>query len=366
MSSAIQDAVHIMGGKLPPPSNLFSSLPQSWTPVLDLLVDAAVQRREARHELYVHCTLTEVNRWSLRWLHKRLRYELMARAALNEIRAAKLRGAIVWNGQLGRGAVATLTLRELRIPTLYSELTPFKGRYFLDHLGVNGASSLQAVRPEELDPYEDEEDLYATLSEQYVGRRGSTSNLNDPKSLPRSFVFAPLQVPTDTQILLHGGAVQRHCEYIDILRQLRPLLPPHVSLVVKPHPVSPYRASYLRDAIAPDVCVASDYETRDLLERCAAIVTVNSSVGIDGFLFDKPIIALGKAPWIKPALAKHVCTPEDIAAAVADPPAFDKRLRQRFLAHWYHAYTWRESEDPKILEAFVETKFKAAQQYLAT
>ncbi len=267
---------------------------------------------------------------------------------------------------MGPRAIAVLALRELRIPTVYSELTPFKGRYFLDHLGVNGASSLQAVYPETLDPYEDEEDLYCMLREGYTGRRASTSVLNDPKSLPRSFVFAPLQVPTDTQILVHGGAVRRHCDYVDVLRQLRLLLPPHISLVVKPHPVSPYRASYLHNTIGPGVCVATDYETRDLLERCLAIVTVNSSVGIDGFLFDKPIIALGNAPWIKPSLAKLAHTPEDIAAAVLNPPAFDRRLRQRFLAHWYHAYTWGESEDPAALKAFVETKLAAAKAHLAS
>ena len=49
----IQDAVHIMDGKSPPRPNLFSSLPQSLAPVLDLLVDPAVQRREPRHKSYV-------------------------------------------------------------------------------------------------------------------------------------------------------------------------------------------------------------------------------------------------------------------------------------------------------------------------
>lgn len=358
--SAMAEPIEIDDIKPRSPLDTYRRLPRTWGPSLDFLVDTFVQMREARHEPYLHRRIEDVERRHHRWLRYRLRYEMRARTALSKIMSAKLTGAVTWNGQVGDAALVALALRQLKVPTLYAELSPFKGRYFLDHVGVNGASSLQAVRPEDIEPYEDEEELFSRLRQNYLGRRTTTDALKDPKDLPQTFTFAPLQVPTDTQILLHGGVVRRHSDYIDMLRQLRALLPPGMTLVVKPHPVSPFRASYLHDAIGRNIVVASDYETRDLIERCTAIVTVNSSIGVDGFLFGKPVIALGKAPWIKPALATQARTAEEVASAIARLPAFDKRLRQRFIAHWYHAYTWRAFEEPDVMREFVERKWAAA------
>jgi capsular polysaccharide export protein len=280
------------------------------------------------------------------------------------MRCAGLTGAITWNGQISIRALAVRAAADLGIPMLFAELSPFRGRYFLDHLGVNAASSLQAVQPETLQAYEGEERLFAMLKSNYLGRQPSKNAPREASGLPSSFVFAPLQVPSDTQIMLHGRAVGSHAEFLGILRELVPLLPANMALAVKPHPSSPYREAYLRDTIGKNILVASDYETRDLLERCAAIVTVNSTVGVDGFLFDKPIIALGNAPWIKPALALQGNTASGIAAALANLPKFDRALRMRFLAHWYHAYTWREHEQPEILRRFVENKMTLARAQL--
>ncbi len=360
LQSAISESVEINDIKPRHPLSLYRGLSKEWRPALDSLVDIFFLIREAQSATYMHRPIEDVNRWHRRWLRYRFRYEMRARTALSKFRAAKLTSAVTWNGQIGDPAIVAFALRQLQVPTLFAELSPFKGRYFLDHIGVNGASSLQAVRPEDLDPYEDEEQLYSQLRKNYLGRRTSTSALNDPKDLPQTFIFAPLQVPTDTQILLHGGGIRRHSEYLDILRQVLPNLPRGVTLVVKPHPMAPYPAAYLRDTIGRDIFVASDYEARDLLERCAGIVTVNSSIGVDGFLFDKPVIAIGNAPWVKPALARQARTANEIAKAIADLPKFDKRLRQRFLAHWYHAYTWREFDEPSVVRAFVERKLAAA------
>jgi Capsule polysaccharide biosynthesis protein len=360
LADAIKHTALIPNFKPRSPLHIYRSLPHSWGPTLDQISDIAFQAREARREPYFHRTSGEIDRRNHNWFRHRLKFEFRARTALATIQSANLCGAIVWNGQNGTKALGSLALRELGIPTLYSELTPFKGRYFLDHLGVNAASSLQAVSLNQIPLYEDEEELYFSLRRNYVGRRSSSDPLNCPESLPRSFVFAPLQVPMDSQILFHGGNIKRHCEYLEVLRSLVELLPANLVLVVKPHPLAPFSRSCLQDSIGSGVFDASGFETRDLLERCTAIVTVNSSVGADGFLFDKPVVALGNAPWNKPGLASQARTPEEVAVALTRPPEFEKRLRQRFLAHWYHRYTWSEHEGPDQLRDLVEQKLRVA------
>jgi len=360
LEAAVGSVLRIDRMKPRNPQEFCRAIPPTWGRFLDHLTDQHVQLRQARREPYLHAPIELIDRTSPAWLIARVRYELRARTILSKIRFAPLMGAITWNGLAGDAALAAQALRELGIPTLYAELSPFKGRYFLDHLGVNAGSSLQDVVPERLPAYEDEDRLFATLKENYRGRRTPTSALNDPSSLPSSFVFAPLQIPVDTQIIVHGGAIRRQSEYLDMLRNIAEQLPKGMTLVVKPHPGSHYRASYLQEMIGENIVLATDYETRDLLERCTAVITVNSTVGADGFLFDKPIIAVGNAPWVKPALAVQATTPTGVCEALAALPTFDKRLRKRFLAHWYHAYTWCAHDEPRTLRPFLEAKLEAA------
>ena len=90
---------------------------------------------------------------------------------------------------------------------------------------------------------------------------------------------------------------------------------------------------------------------------------MNSSVGPDAFLFDKPVIALGKAPWIKPGLAFKVENAAEICAAILRPSSFSRAWRRRFIAHWYHAYTFPADGDPTALVEFVPKKISLATAY---
>ena len=360
LREAISDAVTIDQLKARNPLRIIRSLDRSWAVFLNVLTDNYIQRVQSRTDPFHHCQLDEVNRSTRSWVQQRLTYELRSRNILSLLRSARLRAGVAWNGQIGNAALVARAFRHLSILALYAELSPFKGRFFLDHLGVNAASSLQGVEPASLKEYSDEGDLFERLKLNYTGRRLSDATFEDPKSLPRSFVFAPLQVPTDTQIMVHGGAICRQSDYIKLLGEVVLSLPSHTRLVVKPHPQAPYRPEYLREAIGPQVIFGAAYETRDLLERCIAVVTVNSSVGPDAFLFDKPVLAVGDAPWIKPGLALKVGGATQLCNAIAGLPSFDRTLRQRFLAHWYHAYTCAQDANPDYIRRFVEHKISLA------
>ena len=335
-------------------------LDASWSPYLDRLADTHVQLRCGRHHPFDHPNIEDVDRGTVVWMRLRLRYELRARTIVKKLESARLRAGTTWNGQVSDPAVVVRALQMQGTPVLFAELSPFAGRYFLDHMGVNGASSLQSVAPEQIAPYADETALFEAMRGAYAGRGEGGGPRADPKTLPRYFVFAPLQVPLDTQMLLHGGPVRRQSDYLRLLGQVSLNLPSGYALVVKPHPETPYKDSYLREIMGPRVVIGRHYGTRDLLERCVAVVTVNSSVGPDAFLFDKPVIAFGRAPWIKPALAQKVENVDEMCRAILSPPAVVRTLRQRFLAHWYHAYTFPADGEPDEVRAFVESKIALA------
>ncbi len=341
-------------------------LPPDWRSCLDGLADQHLQMRQGRREPYIYAARDDIDRTSPPWLMYRTRYELRARTILCRLRSAGLTGALTWNGQAGDSALAARALAELKIPTLFAELSPFKGRFFLDHLGVNAASSLQHTDPHQLPAYEDEDLLFDNLRRSYLGRHSSVGKVSASANLPNSFVFAALQVPTDTQTLLHGEAIQSQTEFLALLADIALRLPHNIQLAVKPHPQSPYKPSHLHNAIGKNIFIASDVETRTLLERCEALITVNSTVGVDAFLFDKPVFAVGNAPWIKRPLALPVRTAGDIVELIAAPPAFDKALRKQFLAHWYHAFTWSADDEPRKVRAFIEQKLETSRQHRAS
>jgi len=366
LKKGIVDAVSIQSIKARNPLHFFERLDDSWRPFLDGLVDIQTQAKVAvRDPNYHHPNVTDVNRSAPRWIRLRMRYELRARTVVSRLRTLQLRAGTIWNGQLSDPAVIAYALRLSNVPTLFAELSPFPGRCFLDHMGVNGASSLQEVRPEQLEPHHDEGALFERLKFAYRGRRAGAVSSGDPAELPKKFVFAALQVPLDTQVLLHGDKLCRHTDYIVLLGEVARLLPENTSLLVKPHPQAPYREDYLRTKLGPNVIIGSNYETRDLLERCEAVITLNSSIGPDAFLFDRPVVALGRAPWIKHGLAVKADNPKQVASALSRMPPFDRILRQRFLAHWYHQYTFPVGSTSGLLSAFVEDKLVAARQLMA-
>ena len=363
LKNSVGDAVTIRTIKARNPLLFLEQLDDSWRPLLDRLVDVQTQAKLAvRDPNYLHPHVAEVDRSAVRWRRLRMRYELRARTIISRLRTVRLRAGAIWNGQLSDPAVIAHALRLTNVPALFAELAPFPGRCFLDHVGVNGASSLQQVRPEALAPHPDEAALFERLKSSYRGRRAGKATSGDPADLPKQFVFAALQVPLDTQVLLHGDKLSRHADYIALLGEVARHLPGDVRLLVKPHPQAPYREEYLRSELGSSVLIGGHFETRDLLERCRAVITINSSIGPDAFLFDKPVIALGRAPWIKPGLAVKADGAPEVADAIVNAAGFDRTLRQRFLAHWYHSYTFATGGDETALPAFIEGKVAAARE----
>ena len=67
----------------------------------------------------------------------------------------------------------------------------------------------------------------------------------------------------------------------------------------------------------------------ELLQKCEGVVTVNSSVGLEAFAYDKPVITLGESFYDGPGLTEHA---GDLAALKAlfrqiDTLSFDAEQR---------------------------------------
>lgn len=142
----------------------------------------------------------------------------------------------------------------------------------------------------------------------------------DHAELPQRFVFLPLQVQKDSQLILHSPLVGNDMSrLLGLLHAALREVDPGMRIVVKLHPRERWdRQSRYADLIReyPDVLFIRHHRMAELLEKAAAVVTVNSTVGFEAFLYDKPVIALGHNFYTAPGLVERVDRADQLPAAL--------------------------------------------------
>ncbi len=174
--------------------------------------------------------------------------------------------------------------------------------------------------------------------------------------LPERFVFFPLQVRSDSQLTIHSMIYANRLDaaIADLDRALR-AVDPEIKLVVKLHPADLNKTDY--DPVArrfPHLIWVGGGDVRTILQRAACVVTVNSTVGIEGMVFGKPIVTLGNNFYVREGLVHPVRDPTELAgrlrAALGTPP--DTELITQYLRYLYfHAFVrahWRNYSEASL------------------
>lgn len=113
------------------------------------------------------------------------------------------------------------------------------------------------------------------------------------KNVPQKFVFFPMQVKDDSQVLIHSDWLANQEELIKQLSKILYDMNKNVRLVVKPHP-SEFRGSNLRNLRLSNVII-SEADTNLLTDKSKFVITINSSVGIEALCYGKKVILIGNA-----------------------------------------------------------------------
>ena len=259
--------------------------------------------------------------------------------ALEVLRGLRIEQCVMWNGQqlVCRAVRQACTVQG--VATRFIEISNLPGKLFVDSLGVNALSTISR-HPEVIDrlslPDEDTHARWlstyerdkrkplpqartsfgrkATSATNYVlklvsrgvGRRRlasvrarngmpaprqATYMLPDTLSTCR-YVFLPLQVAGDTQIKLHSDVGN-----LDAIRHAFEFAANEsADLFVKLHPAETDAAEI--DAI---VRLQQTYHfeivttpTTELLRHAHAVVTINSTVGLEAMLYGKRVVSLGR------------------------------------------------------------------------
>ncbi len=234
----------------------------------------------------------------------------------------------VWGGQSVDARAVRLAAAERCIPCVLFETGLLPSTTTADAAGVNAENSVPRD-PEFYRSYQQD----AAISDRIVPRRRSTGT---PEALPQRFVFVPFQVALDSQVLLYSPWIRDMRHLYWLLEATARELPEDLHLVFKPHPNCPNVYNDLRrhSADTNRLNFVENHATADLVRRSIGVVTINSTVGVEALLLERPVLCLGRACYAIPGVADSARRPSELIswlAACADGLNVTQKLRRPFL-----------------------------------
>lgn len=255
---------------------------------------------------------------------------------------------ILWGGVKGSQGIAAAVARKHLWNTTFFELSPFPGRVFYDSQGVNVESQIARWQDLGVEPAKEARgrNLLEAFRQSYAGRKTpNCAQLNFP--LPKYYVFAPLQVPYDSNVLVYSGRFKSDIDYLSTLKVLAHRLGKDRYLVIKPHPQFPYLPNELENYFSDysNIKIFRQIPTRTLIEGAKGVVTLNSTVGFDALCFGKPVVVMGRAHYAHEKLTINTDTIDEAIESIDAQITPDTAKLRRFIADFYDNYTTPETPE---------------------
>ncbi len=243
------------------------------------------------------------------WLYKKflkLQIPLVYSAVFRAVQAYEPDFTVFWNDAKFHQAIGITAVKNLGKQTLFFENGFLPHTTQMDFQGVNAANSV----PGDLAFYKRLSfDKACALPKRLQVRQSKKQTHKHADTLPEKYIFVPFQVAYDTQIVQYSPWVKDMYQLFEIIKTCAA----HTGLhfVIKEHPsdrVSNYQALY---GSSDKVSFSSD-ETQKLIENAEAVLTINSTVGIEALLFEKRVIVLGEAFYAIEGIVKTAGSVDEV------------------------------------------------------
>ncbi len=197
----------------------------------------------------------------------------------------------MWNGKKFRQAVLALALPVYQKQGVYFETGPLPGMSAIDLKGINFASSI----PREVAFY---------LNRSMEGKWSDTlylSKTEKPNTLPETYVFVPFQVVEDSNIYLFSEWIRDMRQLFEVCKTIGETLKKEqgktLTFIFKEHPACDEQYDDLKAQQTEQLRFENEMDTSILIEHASAIITINSTVGLEGLMARKKVLVLGKAQF---------------------------------------------------------------------
>lgn len=187
---------------------------------------------------------------------------------------------ILWNGDLPKDDIVKSWASRRGISIIYVEMGWFpqeKAVYF-NFRGVNASSEIRDIKLRRLSS--DQRQKLNAFIQGYHQEMNSYGN-----KLPSEFIFVPLQVETDSNILKNSPIKKMK----DLVKRVASTFENKI-IIVRPHPKQPD----VKFDRFPNVHVDRSSDLHNLVRNAKIVIGLNSTVLLEALTYFKPVVALGE------------------------------------------------------------------------
>ena len=257
----------------------------------------------------------------------------------------------VWNGQKLPSSSIAEAAKVLGKEVVYFENGLLPNSTTCDWSGVNCKNSL----PKEGEFYR-QFNSAKSLPRTLVPRSPVAEKQKgvDAESLPEQFIFVPFQIETDSQIISNSPWIKCMGQlYQHLANVIDKTDNPHLHIVIKEHPSESKRHDELHNR-HPRIVFANQCETQQLIERSQAVLTINSTVGIESLLLGKSVMTMGKACYGIHGVCESIESEEALLERLnqLDTCYGEPEIKNGFLHFLYEHYViptaWNKFDDAHV------------------
>jgi len=255
----------------------------------------------------------------------------------------------IWNGI----KYPQFIINEFEVKKIYFENGFLPDTTQADCKGVNALNSV----PREKEFYEKLEYYKKPLPQKLIPRPPVKKLEGKEIDLNRNYVFIPLQVNYDSQIIYFSSWIKSMKQFFEMINSIADEF--DFDFVFKSHPSD--RVTNYKNLIkkAKNNVLFATNPTHELIKNAKAIITINSSVGIESLLFNKKVITLGKAFYNIQGIVKHAKNKEELIKTLKNLNLWkvNEKLIKNFLGYLYYEYlipkSWK-NPDKKHFEKLTD------------
>jgi len=263
---------------------------------------------------------------------KRLESRLLFYVYRHAIRRQRPDAIVIWNGLKFRQRIVKAAAESLGIRVFVMENGLLPGMTTFDPVGVNFHNSV----PRDSEFFRKIESTDADTQ--------PSALLEKPEGLPEHYVFIPFQVNTDSQVVLFSPWLKDMFALVAALRLAETSLGEQMpDIVLKTHPACDQNYDALAAELAAEsarIRLLTSGDTTAIIANADAVATINSTVGIEAILTEKPALVLGQAFYDLPGLTLNATDQRSLEQALVELPGFvpDADIRNGLLHYLKNTY----------------------------
>lgn len=214
------------------------------------------------------------------------------------------------------------------LPVIHTERGLLPNTFVADAKGVNfkgdlAGSKLPLISSRAAAQLEKQIEKYRS-SKQTIVSQGTTGTKAEVLSAlglaaDANYIFFPEQIEIDSNVIINSPQYKTmHAVLTDICAAAKQ----HgLTVIVRPHPENTSKqdrtSAEMSEAYGCPIVVCKGIHVHSLIENAKCVVTINSTVGLEALLFNKPVITLGNATYSFKGMTFDARSREDIERAVA-------------------------------------------------